>query len=194
MSKLHYHLRRKKAQATIMNLTRGNLDTAGDATRYEIKGESLRGMERITDHANGLKRQRVAEEAIRVTVIEQREQFSLKFRRDDDTDANAPCESPEMAMLGNIKMAKVYGTKSREALVYARRVVQEDAVVAAEILAEDLQWDPLHLDRTGVVESSTGCISIKLASKISPRHNVIRRVTDESSRPVSPKTLRRHQI
>ena len=39
------------------------------------------------------------------------------------------------------KLAKVYGAKAQEVLVYAQCVAQGDAKVAAKILAEDLQED-----------------------------------------------------
>ncbi len=188
LSKLYLRLRWKKARAAGAAFAPSdvNVDVVGDAARYEIAGESLRGMERITDHADGLRRRRAQEEAVRAAVIEQGERLSPNLYHDCDpneTNANASAglNMPESAE----KLAKSYGDRSSEALAYACRVAQEDAAVAAEILAEDLRENPCS--------SMSGYNSIKLTTKTCSHPIFPRRVTDELIAPMSPKKLRVHQ-
>lgn len=105
----------------------------GDATRYEIEGESLRGMEHITDICNGKKRRQIKEDAIHAMLIWQQEQFiSTSF----GNDVVVYAVESALEMDGS-KLAKAYRAKTQEALAYARRVAEEDAKVAITILAED---------------------------------------------------------
>jgi len=163
LSKLHHHMRSKNnTQATDTYADA----TIGDAIRYEIKGESLRGMEHITDTTIGRKRRRVQEEAIQATMFEQQEQLiqhvldgyfinnSNRARVEDQVKSRA-------LKMNSSKLANVYGAKAQEALVYAKRVGQEDAKVAAEILAADLQDDFHSSSHASYSSSLVECVSIK---------------------------------
>ena len=141
LSKLHYHVRSKLSAQAIAKL--------GNATRYKIKGDSLRGMEMITDYDNGRKRRRVQDEAIRSIMVGQQEQL-IQHVLDNcacTTSAISSGSSEEEVVtqvkknatrLDTSKLANVYGLKAKKALAYAKQVGHEDAKVAAKILAEDL--------------------------------------------------------
>jgi len=165
LSKLHHHMRSKNnTQATDTYADA----TIGDAIRYEIKGESLRGMEYMTSITIGRKRRRVQKEATQATVVEQQEQLIQHVldvcMTDNSSRARVEDQLKIKAMkMDHSKLAKVYGAKAQDALAYAQRVAQEDAKVAAEILAEDLQEqeDFPSSSRTSCSSSLVECSSVK---------------------------------
>jgi len=165
LSRLHYNMRFKNnIQATDRNTTADA--TIGDTIRYEIKGESLRGMEHITNITIGRKRRRVQEEATQATVVEQQEQLIQHVldvcMADNSSRARVEDQLKSKAMkMDNSRLARVYGAKAQDALVYAQCVAQEDAKVAAEILAEDLQDDFPSSSRTSCSSSLVECSSVK---------------------------------
>ena len=89
--------------------------------RYEIIGESLRGMEHYTDISRTLERKRVRSDSIR--VVEELQNL-------DTTSSD--------------ELAYVYQQRTKKALLYARSIAEEDAKVAATILTEDLKQDDLN--------------------------------------------------
>jgi len=167
LSRLHYNMRSKNnIQATGKNTTADA--TIGDTIRYEIKGESLRGMEYMTSITIGRKRRRVQKEATQATVVEQQEQLIQHVldvcMTDNSSRARVEDQLKIKAMkMDHSKLAKVYGAKAQDALAYAQRVAQEDAKVAAEILAEDLQEqeDFPSSSRTSCSSSLVECSSVK---------------------------------
>ena len=94
---------------------------AAEPTSYEIKGESLRGLEYLTDMAMGKKRQHLRNLAVSTALKEQEHQRVLNSTR-----------SRRM-------IAQEYGKTTQDASIYSRRVAEEDARVAAAILEEDLR-------------------------------------------------------
>lgn len=111
----------------------------GDVSRYEIEGESIRGME-----CWGRKRREIKHEAILAVLIEQQEQcdkFFYSYHNDtafDDTAFDEPGKSTTVK-IDTSKLAKLYRAKTQEALINAKRLAEEDAKVAMTILDEDLQ-------------------------------------------------------
>lgn len=202
LSKLHHHMHSKSNTQATDTTTDANA-TICDAIRYEIKGESLRGMEHITDINTGRKRRRVRDEAIRATVIEQQEQLiqhvldgyltgndTSRARVEDQVKSNA-------VKMDNSKLAKVYGTKAQEALVYAKRVAHEDARAAAEILADDLQADSSSSNHTSCSSSLVECFSAKRTNTAIYQNTEAfstdpRMVTAELTKLFLPKTLFRN--
>ena len=131
----------------------------GDVTRYSIKGESLRGMENLTDTANGRKRRRVQEEAIRSVGDVQQEQLvqhmsDICFLRTGVDDFS----------IDTAQLAKVYGSKAHEALEYAKEVAHEDAKVAAKILAEDLQEESSSTSLRSKSKENVSLITTKISN------------------------------
>ena len=95
---------------------------------YEIIGESLRGMEHYTEGiSKARRRERLQSDAINIAV---KHQNLYKTNRS--------------------KLACMYRESAKEALVYSREKAEEDANVAAAILAEDLKQD---FDGDGVASS-----------------------------------------
>mmetsp|Transcript_15442 Transcript_15442/g.33200 ORF Transcript_15442/g.33200 Transcript_15442/m.33200 type:complete len:283 (-) Transcript_15442:113-961(-) len=171
LSKLHNLIRRSKnnntqvtpatgastTTATSSNNIDNNDDNIGNTIRYEINGESLRGMEHMTELIIGRKRLKTKIMAIKVVTLmtEQQEQQQLEQQlhyvssdsSDDTNNDGKNTTSTTMARkdkskkgLGNHRstLAEMYRLKARQALLYAIRVGEEDAKVAAEILAEDI--------------------------------------------------------
>lgn len=119
-------------------------DAVVHAVRFEMRGDSLRGLEHITDANIGRKRRRVQGEAIRAAVVEQQEQLVQHVLHVAHSAGEDGAEAEDRARAGATRMdaarlAAAYGPRTRGALNYARRVAQEDAQIAAEILAEDLR-------------------------------------------------------
>ena len=83
---------------------------------YEIIGESLRGMEYLTDIPKGRSRERLRSDVI--SLVEEQQNL-------DKTNRS--------------KLACMYRESSKEALLYSRKNAEEDANIAAAILAEDLK-------------------------------------------------------
>ena len=114
-------------------------------TRYEIQGESLRGLEHIT--SNGRNRHALARSAINAAIREQNTQF-LEYIHDNNVMCSSDLTYVEGDGVDQIKrhamkidtyrLSKVYGKKTRQSLAYAQRVATEDAKIAASILAQDL--------------------------------------------------------
>ena len=84
---------------------------------YEIIGESLRGMEHHTDISKARGRERLRSDVIRL-VDEHQNLQEIENRS---------------------KLACMYRERTKEALVSSRKVAEEDARIAAAILAEDLK-------------------------------------------------------
>jgi len=182
LAKLHYMRSKTRTQSAEASSTKSSV-TIGDATRYEIKGESLRGMEYLTDIANGRKRRRVQEKATQTVVVEQQEQLIQHV-----LDSTFTCGSistvdqvKKALKMDTSKLAKVYGAKTKEALSYARSVAQEDADIAAAILAEDLQDSSLS--------------SRTVAKKtIKPVASTNQRTTAELIKTLLQPTMSRHRL
>ena len=85
---------------------------------YEIIGESLRGMEHITDISKARGRERLRSGVI--SLVE---------------------EHQNLQEINRSKLACMYRERTKEALVSSRKVAEEDARIAAAILAEDLKHD-----------------------------------------------------
>eukprot|EP00984_Skeletonema_dohrnii_P004205 scaffold1480_cov106-Skeletonema_dohrnii-CCMP3373.AAC.6 len=86
---------------------------------YEIIGESLRGMERYTDISQARRRERLRSDTIK--IVEEHQNLDETLRS---------------------KLACMYRETAKEAMVYARKIAEEDANIlniAAAILAEDLK-------------------------------------------------------
>ena len=83
---------------------------------YEIIGESLRGMEHYTDISKARRREQLRSNSIR--LVEEHQNL-------DKTSRN--------------KLACMYRESAKEAMMYARKIAEEDANVAAAILTEDLK-------------------------------------------------------
>ena len=101
---------------------------------YEIIGESLRGMEHITDTFTARARERLRSDTI--SLIEQHYQ---QFQ-----DAEAEEADIETA---RSTLACKYRESTKEAMIYAKAAAEEDAKVAARILAEDLNQQDDDNDR-----------------------------------------------
>mmetsp|Transcript_31277 Transcript_31277/g.63004 ORF Transcript_31277/g.63004 Transcript_31277/m.63004 type:complete len:192 (-) Transcript_31277:167-742(-) len=84
---------------------------------YEIIGESLRGMEHRTDISQALRRERLRSDAI--SLIHEHQNL-------DETTRSK-------------KLAWMCRERTNEAMLYSRKIAEEDASVAAAILAEDLK-------------------------------------------------------
>ena len=114
-------------------------------TRYEIQGESLRGLEHIT--SNGRDRHTLTRSAINAAIREQNTQF-LEYIHDNNVmssssltyvDGDGVDQIKRHAMkIDTYRLSKVYGKKTKQSLSYAQRVAREDAKIAASILAQDL--------------------------------------------------------
>jgi hypothetical protein len=104
--------------------------------RYEMKGESLRGMEHITDLSMGKLRQVAKAEANQSVNEEQYRQLLLKALNSSDGDEFMV--SANGFRVDTNQLSRVYGEKTQAALMYSRKLAEEDAREAAEILAQDL--------------------------------------------------------
>ena len=149
LSKLHLHLRAKlhnsasnttSTPSSSSTASTGNLPTSSihDVTRYRIKGESLRGMEYITDVTNGKVRRRRVEEAMSAVATEQQEQLIQRVLTLYTSSNQEDQEANDVMKMDTGRIAKAYSTKARNALVYAQQVAEEDAKIASQILKEDL--------------------------------------------------------
>ena len=95
-------------------------------TRYEIQGESLRGLEHIT--SNGRDRHTLTRSAINAAIREQNTQF-LEYIHDNNVmssssltyvDGNGVDQIKRHAMtIDTYRLSKVYGKKTRQSLAYA---------------------------------------------------------------------------
>ena len=85
--------------------------------RYEIIGESLRGMEHITDEAHGRNRLRSGV----ISLIREHQDQQNPFK--------------------DYELACKYLEYSEEAMAYARQIAEEDARAAFDIMEEDLKQD-----------------------------------------------------
>lgn len=138
LSKLHNQQRSKTISSR--GGGRSSRSILSDSLRYEVEGESLRGMEYITDFANGSRRRQVKADAINAILIEQQQGRSIQHdvpRSQTADEARSRATEPDATR----NLARVYASKSRWALKYARRVAEEDAKMADEILAGDLQQE-----------------------------------------------------
>ncbi len=85
---------------------------------YEIIGESLRGMEHYTDISQARRREWLRSNAI--SLVEEHQNLHKTSRS---------------------KLACMYRESAEEAMVHSRKVAEEDANIAAIIMAEDLKQD-----------------------------------------------------
>jgi len=109
--------------------------------RYEIQGESLRGMEHITDLSMGKSRRLSRDTAIKSVNQEQCRQVlihALTICNGDVSLLNTIQFDVEGFKVDRTELARVYGEKTKDALAYSRRLAEEDAKMAAEILSQDL--------------------------------------------------------
>ena len=151
LSKLHYLIRCRRVSTdsiengmTITNSTASSPQSSRststgtcpatanivNATRYEINGESLRGMEYITDATNGRKRRKVQQDALQAASSQG---YYCSASVSSSSFVEPVCQGNSSSNL-----AKVYGSKSQDAYAYAILIAKEDATIAAEILTEDL--------------------------------------------------------
>mmetsp|Transcript_29242 Transcript_29242/g.61692 ORF Transcript_29242/g.61692 Transcript_29242/m.61692 type:complete len:302 (-) Transcript_29242:1082-1987(-) len=102
------------------------------------------GMEHFTDFISGRKRRRVREEAIQATMQEQKRQLIDRvieaFTAPNASDSQIIHHQVKKKALrmDNHKLAVLYKDKSKDALLRAMRTGEEDAEVAAAILAQDM--------------------------------------------------------
>lgn len=108
-------------------------------THYEIIGESLRGLEHHTDISKGRRRERLRSDAI-----------SFVQENQDKTSRS--------------KLACMYRESTKEAMLYSREIAEEDAKVAAAILAEDLKQEDVVASISSSASSIPAVSSIALAS------------------------------
>lgn len=113
-----------------------------DATRYTIRGESLRGLESYTDLSNTQKLRQIRQDAISTVLLCQEDNASGSSRSSSDgslarVDTDG-ADQDEGSGSPTSKLASLYKDKSQDALLCATLVAQEDAKVAIEILKEDL--------------------------------------------------------
>jgi hypothetical protein len=124
LSMFHY-LKTRPGQAKAPSKRSGIVYNCHPA-HYEIIEESLRGMEAHTDISKARIRERLRSDAIRLVEENQ-----------DKTSIN--------------KLACMYRESTNEAVLYSREIAEEDAKVAAAILAEDLKQE----DVVASISSST---------------------------------------
>ena len=113
LSMLHY-LKTRPGQANLSK--RSGIVYNCHPAHYEIIEESLRGMEHHTDISKARRRERLRSDAI-----------SLVEENQDKTSRS--------------KLACMYRESTKEAMLYSREIAEEDAKVAAAILAEDLKQE-----------------------------------------------------
>lgn len=106
---------------------------------YEILGESLRGMELYTDVSIARRRELLRSNSI--SIIE---------------------EHQNLVKTNRSKLACMYRESTKEAIVHSRKIAEEDASIAAIIMAEDLKQD-VH----GVASSPSSSSSTKPLSSAS---------------------------
>jgi hypothetical protein len=103
---------------------------------YEIIGESLRGMEHRTDTSKAARRrERLRSDAI--TLVEEHQNQDMTRR--------------------SKMLACMYRESTKEAILYSREIAEEDAKVAATILAEDLKQDDDVASTTTSSSSPSPC-------------------------------------
>jgi flagellar biosynthesis regulator FlaF len=166
-AKLHYFHRAKRGQSQQTS----SMPNYIHPSRYSIKGESLRGMENITNLQHGKQRQSEKVEAIRAAIQEQQEQLVFNvLELYDATSASSPTSSTasitrSVLRLNAAKLSKVYSGKTQEALAYSRRVAAEDAIVAAEILEQDFRPDVIDVTTGGIdyVRSTSSLCTFSVA-------------------------------
>jgi hypothetical protein len=112
--------------------------TASNPVRYEMNGESLRGMEHITDLSTGKLRQAAKNEAIKSVNEEQCRQLLVKALSGVSTSDAVVALSADELRVDTARLSNVYSQKTKAAVMYAKLLAEEDARVAAEILADDL--------------------------------------------------------
>ena len=126
-----------KLHRQIQNKHPNYVANSSSPTRYEIGGESLRGLEYITDCDMGCNRQCIKDEAILATLQEQKKLLRQQVLESGDEDAKSARTNRNVNMTA-IRLARIYREKAEEALRYSKLVAEEDAEVASAILAEDL--------------------------------------------------------
>ena len=112
---------------------------------YEIIGESLRGMEYHTDTSKARKRELLRSNAI--SLVEERQNLHKTNRS---------------------KLACMYRESTKEAMVYSRKIAEEDANAAAAILAEDLKQDVIDVAPPPPQTPASAASSSAIVSHSSP--------------------------
>jgi hypothetical protein len=109
-------------------------------TKYERNGDSLRGMEHITDLPTGKLRQVAKSTAIKSVNDEQCRQLLVQVLAKSSTSSNAAFTTLDVKdfKVDTAQLSRAYGANTKAALAYARRAAEEDAREAAAILASDL--------------------------------------------------------
>ena len=138
LSKIHYFKTRPGRSKALTK--RSGIVYKTHPAHYEIIGESLRGMDHITDVLKGRRRERMHFDAIRLV-------------QEHQIEADPGVRS---------KLASKYREITTEAMVYARTMAEEDAKAAAEILEEDLKEDD------GIAAASAVLPPLPLASVLPP--------------------------
>lgn len=150
LSKFHY-FKTRPGRAKAPTADRSGIVYNCHPAHYEIIGESLRGMEHVTDVSHARRRERVRSDAISI----------VKEHQNQDRQG----ASKESSEATSSKLAFKYRESTKEAMAYSRKIAEEDAKAAANILAEDLKEDsfrPQH-HRT-VSEESASSVSSSMPS------------------------------
>jgi len=131
----HYYLNNIKKPSDSQATTAEVANTMTHPARYEMNGDSLRGMEHLTDLETGKRRQLSRARAIRSVNDEQCRQLLVSTLASWNSAAAA---TTLVFRVDTSQLARVYGEKTEDALEYSRRLAQEDAEEAAAILSADL--------------------------------------------------------
>lgn len=139
LAKKHREINSSTAQVTSQSANNSAKKSVriGDVTRYEIEGESLRGMELCTNLSMRQKRLQIKDDTMLAVLFEQEEQYEAFWHHSDNSSFD-PAEI-KLRKWDTSRLAKAYQANAKGSLVYALRVADEDAKEAADILAEDLQ-------------------------------------------------------
>jgi hypothetical protein len=133
---------RRLAKCHYINGVRSQASSSAPAAssspvRYETNGDSLRGMEHITDLSMGKLRQAAKNEAIKSVNEEQCRQLLVKALSCASTSESVAL-STDGFRVDTAELSNVYSQKTKASLMYAKQLAEEDARVAAEILAQDM--------------------------------------------------------
>ena len=135
---------RRLAKARYISSVRNPPQDAAAATihpaRYEMNGDSLRGMEHFTDFQTGKLRQVAKAAALKSVGEEQCRQLlvkALSCSTSNDALVLNQLNANEFK-IDTAQLSICYGNTTKAALAYAKRLAEEDAKEAAEILAQDL--------------------------------------------------------
>lgn len=126
---------RRLAKVWYISSLRNPQATAAD----EMNGDSLRGMEHITDFPRGKLRRAAKTAAIKSVNEEQCRQLRFQvLSRLTSSDAALSTLNVNEFKIDTAQLSTCYGRQTKTALDYARCLAEKDAREAAEILAQDL--------------------------------------------------------